>query len=309
MEQSQFFCTYVLVAGAGQLFFRFSQVQSILLFLLLQKTTLKESKSQRRLDEMHSKVFTFPLFELIPLFLFIFMVGALYGALAPLSCFFVAAFFLTAERVFRYMTVYVYGSLFEAGGTIMYTLNTILFGTLYLVAVIICSYLGSHGSTAMGGIFSLQIFVIASVHHEINKKFVLTSKSLSLVKAHSSDETSDGLTPFERKKKAVVDAQKNLEEYTLDESKSESMGTSEREQAALLRIQNRYQEKRRGSMSTGEVSDVTESHASGDKNDFFIYRQPSLNRATWEVAPRSYRCRQRQGDHRDMSERIAETWH
>ena len=59
------------------------------------------------------------------------MIGALYGSLAPLSCVFVALFFLCAHRVFRFLALYVYGNEYEGGGFIFYTLNTVLFYTLW----------------------------------------------------------------------------------------------------------------------------------------------------------------------------------
>lgn len=307
VENSQFFCTYVLAAGASQLFFRLSQVHNVALFWAIKKTTLVESKSQRQLDKIQSDVKTFHLEEFIPLFLFIFMIGALYGALAPLSCFFVAAFFLIAERVFRFMAVFVYGSLYEAGGKIMYTLNAVLFATLYLVIIIICSYLGSHGSTAMAGVFFLQIFIVAGVNHEINRRFVRTSKTLSLTKAQSSDERKDGLSQLERKQRNFLEAKEELQKFGQSTISEDSFSSSE-EEKAIRRMQKRYEDVS-GSSTEGAVSEVTQSQFSSSRSstDFFVYRQPSLNRSTWEVAPRPYRCTSQ--CYGDITERVAESWH
>ena len=45
------------------------------------------------------------------------------------------------------MALFIYGSLYEAGGFIMYTLNTVLFTALYIFVILIASYLGAHGNT------------------------------------------------------------------------------------------------------------------------------------------------------------------
>jgi hypothetical protein len=53
---------------------------------------------------------------------------------------------------------------------------------------------------------------------------------------------------------------------------------SDRIKKAVKRLEQRYQE-------VDTILDVTESDRSGPRPDYFIYRQPFLNRATWEFAP------------------------
>lgn len=314
VANSQFFISYVMVAGGIQIFFRLSQLHNVLLYWLTTKTRKEEALSQRRLDEVRSSVKTFHLDEFIPLFLFIFMVGAVYGSLAPLSCLVVAAFFGSAHRVFRFLALFVYGNNYEGGGFIFYTLNNVLFHSLYIVIVMIASYLAQEESPIKSGLFLLLLVVVALVHGEILRTFVTTSRSLSLTKAQHSDQYRNHVTTRDRKVEDFLRAKAALEEHE-DDCEAESGSTeglpnvdrqlmsdldkrgtgqsvdatsgtpeagSEHLRQAISRMEKRYEE-------ADSLSDITYSDASGPNGDFFIFRQPSLNRATWEVTPRPYR--------------------
>jgi len=322
-EQASFFISYVCVAGGIQIFFRLSQLYNVLISWFTRKVRREESVSQRRLDQMRNSDIGFHMDEFIPLYLFIFMVGALYGSLAPLASIFVAVFFKCAYKVFKYMNLFIYLSPYEGGGFLFYTLSSILFYVLYIIILIIAGYFSLHGSAAMAIVLLLMIPVACFVQRGVYKTFVRPSKTLSLTKAVISDNARDKRSKRERKLQEYLRAKMDLEQAEEEEESQQHeleakllpqssaifhvdedySGTSRREtltsreenvpsdqtQQAVERIERRYR-------PYDSMSEVTESDGSGPGPDFFVYRQPSLNRATWEVSPRPYRYKAERDD-------------
>jgi phosphatidylglycerophosphatase A len=102
-HQSQFFISYVLVAGGLQVFMRLSQGPNAILHFTMKRMTKEEATSERRLDHVKKDIRSFHLDEFVPLFLFVFMIGVLYGWIAPIANLFVYGFFKAAYKVFRFM--------------------------------------------------------------------------------------------------------------------------------------------------------------------------------------------------------------
>lgn len=351
ISNSQFFISYVIVTGGMQIFVRFSQIHNLMLHWFMQKITTEEAMSQRRLDAFKNHIKAFHLDEFIPLFVFIFMVGALYGALAPLAGLFVAAFFILAYKVFKYMNLFVYGKRYEGGGFLFYTLSNIIFFVVYMIVVIIAAFFSLHGSGVLAGVFCLLLFITYYVQRDIHRTFVVPSRTLSLSKARafdadrrdrqsgreqnmaelrrlqkrveelkkwrSSSEDGKATAVVAEEEEAEDDRENSVIRYLhhdnfaaeLDRNNTQSVGLSDsersshstRRQVALgsatdselgldeeehrRRLMNRFQPR----YQEDAVSDLSTSESNGPGSDFFIYRQPSLNRATWELAPRPYR--------------------
>ncbi|KAL7559376.1 hypothetical protein ACA910_008001 [Epithemia clementina (nom. ined.)] len=324
-DNSVFFISYIIVAGGLQIAVRLSQFHNVMMdWLIHKKNGREEAISQRELDRISTSVKTFHLEEFIPLFLFIFMISALYGSLAPLACFFSAIFFKCAYKVFKYMTLYVYGNKYEGGGFLFYTLTKVLFVVLYFLVLVIGSYLSLRGSGTMAGVFTLLLLlVIGLVQVDVNRTFVAPSTTLSLARACVSDYVTSGLTVREKNLSIYLAAKEELErlatsdeesgddddlmqmllpprpgmdasvsEKTNDGSGVVSSGeeAASNEEARKLKAVREMERRYQADDGDTSVSDVTDSDAANNnKSDFFIYRQPSLNRATWEVAPRPYR--------------------
>ena len=253
------------------------------------------------------------------------MVGALYIPFSPISGLFVVAFFLAAKKVFTCMTLFTYGKDYEGGGFMFYTLSTILFSVLYIILVFSAVYFSVHGSKAVAGVYSVLLGITYYVNCDLHRTFVKPSKTLSLAKARAVDEANDSRTPYERKLQNYESARQALENF---ETKTEiedkeadffekllaspipnpqifedvdvegSIGSgfrsedgrnaSEVDQRVKLvaRMQRLYPQDQGGDC----LSDISDDEASGaPARGIFIYRQPALNRATWEVAPRPYR--------------------
>jgi hypothetical protein len=359
---AQFFISYVIVSGGVQVFFRLSQWHNVALYWLMKSVQKAESMSQRRLQALTTRIqvgslhfqgtlricthfqcshfysFTqvFHLDEFIPLFIFIFMVGALYGTIAPLSNFFVALFFYISLKVFKYMTLYIYGNHYEGGGFLFYTISSTLFSVLYMIILLIVFFFSVNGSRGVGIVFSLMLLVTYYVQCDVEKTFVGPSKTLSLAKARAFDESQDTRSERERKhdeyikaEKAYKDAEQNEEEDGTNGGITERLRLLPRRSSGEFSADSDHAPKfRRGGKrinNSDHVTDTvqafndryqhddlfTDSVHSGDEekpgnktrnnSDLFIYRQPTLNKATWEMTPKSYR----EGLERDES---AELW-
>ena len=319
----QFFISYVIVTGSIQIFFRLSQAHNLLITMLTQMAATEEAMSQRRLHTARTNLKSFHLDEFIPLFSFVFMVGALYATLAPLSGCFVAGFFHLAYKVFKYMTLYVYGNRYEGGGFLFYTISNIVFSVLYIIVPIITAYFSLHASGWIAGIFVLLIPIIYFVQRDMHKVFVVPSKTLSISKARAIDAKARGHGPSatrQRKLEQLRRLQEELDQYERsdededEEDNDEEVSLTQRlyhdrvtsdrldsteESRVVQSSLDISSEERREQMEAFQkrydaddtLSDLTGSdisHPVGSDN-FFIYRQPSLNRATWELSPRPYR--------------------
>lgn len=309
--ESNFFISYVFVAGGMSTFFFMSQLHNVAEYWFVHGIITEEAVSQRKLDEMNGKVKVLHKQELVPMFLFIFIIGTLYGGIAPLTSVFVAMYFRSAYKVFKYMALFIYGKMYENGGQLWYYLSTIIFVILYLVVLIVVGYLSLHGTSAMAGILAVMVLIIAATQMHIHRTFVAPSRTLSLAKARIIDDAKE--VHSRRHKRTVSGSSLRLESEIEDSSNDRRAGndlmqslldnaandveveTAEvsgdaydsaesdtRRAIADKRMQERYRDQ-------DSVSDVTNEYVG--VNDFFIYRQPSLNRATWELSPRPYRKR------------------
>jgi Calcium-dependent channel, 7TM region, putative phosphate len=280
VKSSDFFSSYVIVSGGLQIFFRLSQLHTLLKVWITERTVTTEALSQRRLDKMNTQLKTFHLDEFYPLFLFIFMVSVLYGTLSPISNVCVALFYKCAYKVFKYMTVFLYGNGYAGGGFLFYTLNQFLFAILYFMIFLICGYISLNGGGVMAGTLSCLIFVVYGVQSAIHDTFVAPSRTLSLTKARLSDATEETRTPYQKRLDDFLHAKAALDNF----SDGRDGG---RQDNAVAWLDRRYDPE---SASDGGISGTGSIHGNHhlDKGDF-AYRQPSLNHSTWEVAPRPYR--------------------
>lgn len=316
--ESQFFISYVLISGGMSTFFFMSQVHFVAEHWFVRSIITEEATSQRKLDQLNGSVKVLPKPEVVPLFLFIFIIGALYGAIAPIASVFVSFFYKGAYKVYKYLMLYVYGKTYENGGQLFYSLSTIRFLILYMVVLIIVGYLSLHGTTQMAGVFAGMLLVILATQIHVHRTFVVPSRKLSLAKARLIDNArghvdqdvanrhvhacsqigasfdGDNYHHHPQSDNNLVqslldNAGEDLDEDTADVSfgSNDAMGSESLRALADKRMQDRYREQ-------DSVSDVTDEFRDAD---FFIYRQPSLNRVTWELAPRPYRQRFDRDEH------------
>jgi small-conductance mechanosensitive channel len=311
--ESQFFITYVFITGGMSTFFFMSQMHNVAKQWFVYKVMNKEASSQRTLDDIESSVKVLHKFELLPIALFIFIIGVLYGAIAPLASVFVVAYFRCTYKAFKYMMLFYYGKFYENGGQLFYYISTIIFLILYLVVLIIVGYLSLHGTAAMAGVSCVMLLIIVVTQLHVHRTFVQPSRTLSLAKARIIDDEKYSRNHKHRKlnsyrrgdgrqqddcdenrrrpvDNSLIDSLLEHAVHDVDDEETQMLSDDSLDTTSLMereladkRMQERYQEH------DSSVSDVTDEYASA--SDFFIYRQPSLNRVTWELAPRPYRKR------------------
>ena len=197
-----------------QVFWRISQIHNAAPIWFIYKVINEEAVSQRTLDMLKYFIRKFHLDEFVPLFVFVFMVGGLYGSLAPLSNIFVTAFFACAYKVFKYMALFIYGSPYEGGGQVFYSVTTFMFAVIYLLILIIAGYL-SLQNTAMTATFLFLLPITVVVHIAVHQTFVVPSKILSLNKARLSDEDNEKRSKYERALNAYNKAKTDLEDLDI----------------------------------------------------------------------------------------------
>jgi hypothetical protein len=195
---------------------------------------------------------------------------------------------------------------------------------MYAMIVILMGYLTVFGNSAEVGLLSINLFVTVAVHRAIFRIFVHPSTMLSLVKAAQSDrELSYRSSPVTKTKFDQAPGPQEGEAVNQGalsgdilprrpswcDDLSIACGTSTTHadntvseishSAATESIPNTEQLDRANAKSEekedpedpprpGAVSDWSAS-SDGRGSDIFIYRQPCLNRATWESRPRPYR--------------------
>lgn len=259
------------------------------------------------------------------------MVSALYGAIAPLSGLFVAVFFKLSFKVFKFMTLYIYGGDYEGGGFLFYTISNIIFYVLYMIIAVIGAYLAVNGGGEIGVLYLLLLGVVFFVQRDVERTFVIPSKMLSLAKARVFDEKQDTRSWKEKTKDAFLKAKKAYKNAEKDEKalghsdhfdaqaqnlmrplhyrtdSSKSLGSDSNHVSVTAPRRGRKKgcvETQTGDAAlsavemfnkryTDENAFDTEDEDGNPKaapgTDFFIYRQPTLNKTTWETQPKAYR--------------------
>lgn len=108
-KESQYFTSYVIIATGFSPLFYMSQITGLVKFWLFSLVSNEAATSSRKLDEQKTNLEHFSIEELVPLFIFAFMVGLLYGMMSPFTLIFVSAFFRLCYKVFRFMvgTIYI----------------------------------------------------------------------------------------------------------------------------------------------------------------------------------------------------------
>lgn len=233
------------------------------------------------------------------------------------------------------MCLFIYGNRYEGGGFLFYTLTGILFNVLYFIILLIAGYFSIHAPRGTTGLLLLLIPVTALVHRNVHNTFIVPSRILSLAKArHFDAQTSntflssreEKLREIERLQQQVYDLDqesgsekdKDLTNEPLlpmftgfDDRRTNSLESSfeasianfpeEQKQRALDKMRQRYS----ANGDDDNISDFTDSEVGTQaeyNKTFFIYRQPSLNRGTWEIGPRPYRCCDASKQTRDAGE-------
>lgn len=302
-----FFISYVIISGGLQVSSRFSQFHNLIPEWFAKNIQRREAMSQRKLQKLKQTVKAFHTEEFVPLFIFVLMVDILYSALVPLAGAFVAGFFLCSYKIFRFLTIFVWGSDFQGGGFLFYTINELLFLVIYLMIAMLTGFLSLHGGKAAAMVFSSLLFVTYAIKQKIRRTFVDQSKTLSLAKARASDEIRDKRSIKQRKVEEYVRARQALKDISKDPVAGRNMNNVLLERLApsntdlVVESDDEEEECVRSSTSTDaptmqqrfrhttSYADLSDDEGYDKDHSHFVYRQPFLNKCSWELTPKPYR--------------------
>jgi len=226
------------------------------------------------------------------------------------------------------MTLFIYGARYEGGGFLFYSLSDTVFNILAMIQAVVAAYLAANGGGKVAIFFAITIFINLMVRSDVQRTFVIPSKTLSLNKARASDESQDKRSLKERKFDEYVEARKAYEKAKKEQNEMDSSDGDPSRKALFKPLLPRVDSSefsiesmespppvapaRRGKkrdttrrLSAVELFNIryneeqlleefdeenqAKKETNNDSSDFFIYRQPSLNKATWETTPKPYR--------------------
>lgn len=311
-DNSQFFLDNMIVGAGPEALFELSQMLKIVSSFFILRFVTVEAKSQRSLENFEeTEQVAFG--ELVPNFIFAFMSACIYFALAPIVNFAVAIYFIVNYKVFHHQALFVYAQKHDGGGRIMYLLNRMIFVTLYVSIVIFFSILSLKGAHAQATTFFYSMALLTLVMDlKIQQTFVQPSATLALLKAREIDEqTKVGfeltqsfwifpiklyficasllsmvLFNLTRCAKCLISIlQLRIERGEKFRLFKEAEKKEEKPSSRLNRLP--FLGESKSGLSHG-VSE-TEKNENAEHDSQYLFRQPFLDKLTWETKPRPYR--------------------
>lgn len=257
-------------------------------------TTL-EAKSQREIEKLYrTKKISWG--ETVPPFIFAFLVAVVYSTIVPLILGMCAIFFFIATKVYIHQALFVYSQPYEGGGTLMYKLNRSIFVILYISVGFFTMLLSLKKHPGMASSFlGIMILIIILVDRKIAKTFVIPSRTLALANARMYDEVINRANQHKQTKSERAEKiKKRRKEFPNLNNSYEKMstGNNEKDEESFFKQQEKDLKKkaRRNPRKYRDYSDDDSDESSPTEDtDFYLYRQPQLNKSTWETKPSPYR--------------------
>mmetsp|Transcript_969 Transcript_969/g.1398 ORF Transcript_969/g.1398 Transcript_969/m.1398 type:complete len:478 (+) Transcript_969:82-1515(+) len=315
-SQSQFFLNNMIVAAGTETLFELAQIPQMVLHFVIHKIITVDAKSMRALERLEEPP-SFEWGEVVPPFIFAFLVATVYCTMVPLVIGVCAVFFFIALKVYVHQALFVYAQPYEGGGKLMYLLNRSVFVILYLAIGIFSTVLGLREAASQAPTF----FILATsmtliVDLNIQKKFVKPSATLALANARMVDEENKKKAERMERYQQYIEAKRQVNSKN---KKKQVIPTFEEEDTTETNVVHTPQQKRivfrvakeidpktlekreeekRSKLSAG-AAQLGFSWSSRDdgrnpfqrsrNSDFYLFRQPSLNKSLWETKPRPYR--------------------
>lgn len=321
-SSSQFFLNNMLVAAGTEVLFELSQIPRMVYHFILHSIITVEASSKRTLEKLKAPV-SLEWGERIPPFIFALLVASIFSTIVPFVTGSCAFFFYIASKVYTHQALFVYAQPYEGGGKLMYQLNRSIFTIIYISVASFSLLLRIKRvqyklETAF---FIVMTIVVVLVDRSITKTFVKPSISLAMTNARVIDEEQKRrqektrlyaeykAEKLQKRREAAKNAAKArlIGKYreshagnarasymptSLLPPLSESIRTNKYAQQLQLNIEtgnldhelaSRVVEPGRGDRLTASSTD-----SNGTEDDFYLYKQPALNKAFWETAPRPY---------------------
>lgn len=278
LTQSQFFLN-VIIAQTGQgLSLQMFQPPPFFVQVFLSMIVSPEALSQRKLERLKEPMY-FMFARFSAAFIYGFLIAIVYSSMVPLILGACGVYFFVATKVFTHQTLFVFSQKYEGGGKFMYLLNRTLFVSFYVSIIIFTAVISlKELPAASASFFALMIPVTIWVDRKVYFTFIEHSLALPLTQAIILDMEHKGLRDY----------------YMPDEE--ESFSTLPATDGEVLAEQY----PRRDALSQGGGSTIglgigqppltsPEGTIAKEEGDFFLYRQPDLNKMDWETKPQPYR--------------------
>jgi len=185
---SQFFLNNMIVAAGSENLWELAQITNMIFHFVMHKITTVEATSKRALEKLEEAE-RFDWGEVVPTFIFSFLVAAVYVTIVPLVIGACALFFYISTKVYTHQVLFVYAQTYEGGGKLMYLLNRTVFVIIYISVVIFATVLGLKEAKVAAPFFLFIMFMTTLiVDKKINNTFVEPSVSLALTNSRLIDE-------------------------------------------------------------------------------------------------------------------------
>jgi len=316
---SQFFLNNMLVAAGTETLFELSQFTRIITHFVLHQFITIEATSKRTLERLEKPV-SLEWGDVVPKFIFSLLVGSLYSAIVPVVTGSCALFFYIAAKVYTHQALFIYAQPYEGGGKLMYQLNRSIFVIIYTSITTFAVLLTLKKANVAAGFFFFVFNIITFlVDRRVTKTFITPGLTLALTNARIIDEQNkmnEERSRLYREYKAVKvakmreasretkasrmqnyndvpsDLSLNLPSHVYDGKPSRAKKTrfsadNARPGSSQSRRSNRPGSSQ-GARSRHRSGDFSDDENDEGKEDFYLYRQPSLNRTLWETKPRAY---------------------
>lgn len=246
--------------------------------------------------------------EKIPPFIFALLVASIYSTVVPIVMGACALYFYVAAKVYTHQALFVYAQPYEGGGKLMYLLNRSIFGIVYLSICFFAAILGlkDAGIASAVGFFVLMLIITYVVDIWITTTFVNPSITLALTNARIIDEETKARNERKRLYKEFKD-EKRRKRKEEESSTSRFESGSGKENYLPSQLRSSVPESKKMGLTKRSESNIRDeyisaknkrkaakeknapSKSSDDDNriaEFYLYRQPQLNKTTWETKPR-----------------------
>jgi len=304
LSQSQFFLNNVIVSIGTETLMELAQIRAMIVYFVMYKFITVEAKSQRYLEKLE-EADKFEWGEDVPNFFFVFMVAIIYAAQVPIILGACAFYFYISLKVYKHQCLFVYSQPYEGGGKLMKLLNRTILTSLYVGIGIFSTTLALKSMKAASPAFLVIMSTLTFyVDFKIHKTFVAPSETLALIQAREIDE-KDRKKKFRvqrpSKKKMLVknvseEASTGFEAANTNSSEGDACSNAQSivksEQTLHEKPSNEVWDRLKRSQLMDRLRRAISAKFLGGNNendDFFIYRQPHLNKSIWETEPRPYR--------------------
>jgi len=299
-SSSQFFLNNMLISAGTETLFELSQITKICRHFIRHQFVTIEATSKRQLERMREPI-SLEWGEKVPMFIFALLVATMYSAIVPIVMGSCALYFFIAAKVYTHQALFIYAQPYEGGGKLMYQLNRSVLGIVYISIMFFAAIIYLQGAEifAVGIFLVVMLLITFIVDRRITTTFVNPSTTLAMTNARIIDEETNAIKERSRLYREFRDAKKRKRREENEEnsrrnnylpagtlptlSESNSFESNGLGPSAGIESDEGLRRRHHTTRSSGDEDDMD----MGNKTiEFYLYRQPQLNKELWETGPR-----------------------